>query len=591
MAADLSDYDPETIALIPETKLAIFIISTYGDGDPSDNTAGLWEWIQKTEVASFSNLRYMAFGLGNRHYKYYNKVIDVVVEALDKFSAKSLVPVGKADDAEGTTEEDFISWKDAVFSVFRDQLGYEEKEFKYTPTITVEEDPSLDIIDLHHGEPIQQHENAKTAATNSHIRALTVKHARELFSSPHRNCLHMEFDLTDQVEMNYKTGDHLAVWPSNPDSEVDLLLEVLDLVDRKDVPISIKALESSTKVKIPTPTSTGALLRYYLDICSPVSRDTLLLLASFAPSDEAKSFIVRLGKDKEAYAEYQNSNVITFGRLLQASTSGSVRWSSLPLSVLVETIPLMQPRYYSISSSSIVSPRQVSITAVVSTETLKNNETEYIHGLTTNYLLALKQSFSDGNSEPHPHGLTYQLSGPGEILGSRKVYAHIRKSKFRLPVLASHPIVMVAAGTGIAPFRGFLSERARLKTIGKPVGRMILVFGCRRAGEDYLYKEELKEFQETLGEETLSILTAFSRDGANKFYVQDKITERAEEVCTLLVENNANFYICGSATMAREVAKSIDAALQKLKGWSDEECKVWSGKQKRNNKWQEDVWG
>jgi len=108
LVADLSDYDVDTINLIPESKFAIFIMSTYSEGDPSDNYAALWLWLRNDTNASLKNLRYIAFGLGNSNYKYYNKVIEVVTEAFNKMSASLMLPVGKADDAKDATEKDFL---------------------------------------------------------------------------------------------------------------------------------------------------------------------------------------------------------------------------------------------------------------------------------------------------------------------------------------------------------------------------------------------------------------------------------------------------------------------------------------------------
>jgi NADPH-ferrihemoprotein reductase len=136
MTADLSDYDAETIALIPATNLTIFILSTFGEGDPSDNAVAFWEWIEKADV-SLSNLHYMAFGLGNRNYKYYNRVVNVVSAGLNKLGAKSLMPVGKADDATSATKEDFMTWRDELFLFFRQELHFEEGVMKYEPTLSV----------------------------------------------------------------------------------------------------------------------------------------------------------------------------------------------------------------------------------------------------------------------------------------------------------------------------------------------------------------------------------------------------------------------------------------------------------------------
>lgn len=589
MAADLSDYDPETIALIPNTTLAIFLLSTYGEGDPSDNTWDFWDWITKdkddTKGISLSNLRYCAFGLGNSNYKHYNRVVDIVTAALDRLGAQSLMPVGKADDAEGGTREDFLAWKDELFQMLVEKLGFEAKaQASYTPALLVQEDESLQQVDLHRGEPedIINSNNRQSAANYSPVKCLTVTSARQLFNSSDRHCLHIELDLTDHPQLTYKTGDHLAIWPSNPDGEVDRLLDVLGLSQRRNVPIHIKSLgraATTTRLPIPTLTTVEAVFRYYLEICAPVSRDHILELAQFAPTAQANAYLLQIGQHKQAYAELiSRTRVINLGRLLQLACPGET-WSALPLSYLIETLPRLQPRYYSISSSSVVSPRQASITVLVPDA----------HGLASNYLLALAQHLE---SKPHPHGLTYQLNGPGDALQpGNKVFAHLRRSKFKLPARGSSPLVMVAAGTGLAPFRAFLAERCRLKAIGRPVGEMMLFFGCRRPDEDYIYREELEAMQTALDGQ-LRVVTAFSREtGQPRRYVQDRIVEYAEDVIRLVEDEGANVYVCGRAGMAREVERAVGEMLKKVKGWSDAEVDEWTRAAKRRLKWQEDVWG
>jgi NADPH-ferrihemoprotein reductase len=582
MAADLSDYDPITISEIPNTKLAIFVVSTYGEGDPSDNTAEFWNWISKASDLSLPNLRYAAFGLGNTNYKFYNRVVDVVVEGLDKLGAEAILGVGKANDAEGATEEDFMSWKEGLFAVFKDKLGFQEAEAKYIPCLKVEEDESLEPIDLHHGEPNQVE---KASAQSSAVRTLSISHSRELFSSSGRNCLHMEVDLTSQPELSYKTGDHLAIWPGNPDIEVERLLDVLGVSSRRDIPLGIKALDPATKITIPTPTNSIAIFRYYLEICAPVNRDNIRDLAQFAPTPEAKAFLLGLGQ-KDAYARFINHTHVNLGRLLQLACPNKP-WDTLPISYLVETLPHIRPRFYSISSSSVVSPRKPSITAIVSKTSLPENPTELIHGVTSNYLLAISQQ---ARSQPHTSGITYDLNGPSDALEGGKIFAHIRRSKFKLPTLGKTPLVMVAAGTGIAPFRAFLSERCQVLKVGKEVGQMILFFGCRNPDEDYIYREELEEMQTMLGDR-LHIVTAFSRrEGTPRQYVQDRVTEFGDDVMRL-IDEGGNFYVCGRADMAREVEKVVGKSMKKAKGWSDDEVNVWSRMIKKKNKWQEDVWG
>jgi NADPH-ferrihemoprotein reductase len=386
--------------------------------------------------------------------------------------------------------------------------------------------------------------------------------------------------------LTYKTGDHLAIWPANPDSEVERLLEILGLTSRRDIPVIITPVDPATKITLPTPTSAIAILRYYLEICAPVNRDNVRDPAQFAPTFEAKTYLIQLGQDKDFYAEFINRTHLNLGRLLQLACPGQT-WTKIPLSYLVETLPHIRPRYYSISSSSVVSPRKPSITAIVSTTPLPENPSELVHGITSNYLLAISQK---AHSQPHPHGISYHLNGPSDVLQGGKVFAHIRRSKFKLPITAKTPLVMVGAGTGLAPFRAFLSERCQVQKIGKEIGQMILFFGCRNPDEDFIYRDELQEMQEILGDK-LRLVAAFSRlEGTPRQYVQDRVSEFGEEVVKL-IDEGASFYVCGRAGMAREVEKAVGVTMQKTKRWSEEEVNNWSKAVKKKNKWQEDVWG
>lgn len=607
LSADLSDFDSKTVTLLPKSKIAIFILSTYGEGDPSDNAGPFWDWLTKlSDTGALSSLRYAAFGLGNTQYRYYNRVVDVVDDALQKAGAERLLDVGKADDAAGATEEDFLAWKDDLFTFFVKSLGMQQHEVKYEPQLSVVQDDTLDLADLHTGEPLRS-----TDKGSSEIQPLKIRATRELFSNTSRNCLHLDLDLTEHPQITYKTGDHFAVWAMNPDEEVERLLTVLGLADRRAAPLLVQALDKSVKVPVPSPTNLEAVLRHYLEICAPISRDAVKTLAQFAPTEQAKAFLTALSEDRASFAQFIADKHLNLGRLLEmaaqqdqqpGSGSTTITWTCLPLSFLVETLPKMQPRYYSISSSSVISPRQPTITALVSTTPVATasasqtaSEPASIPGLATNYLLGLSNSLASPDTTTpkptHPAGLTYPLDGPSGALSGGKVYAHIRRSRFKLPAVASHPLVMVAAGTGVATFRAFLAERARMLQIGKDVGEMVLFFGCRRAGEDYIYREELEGFERELGGR-LQIVTAFSREaGQPKKYVQDRVRELGDDVVRLVLEGGASVYMCGRASMAREVGGVVGELVGKEKGWGQEQIKEWTERMKRSRTWQEDVWG
>jgi NADPH-ferrihemoprotein reductase len=128
--------------------------------------------------------------------------------------------------------------------------------------------------------------------------------------------------------------------------------------------------------------------------------------------------------------------------------------------------PRMRPRYYSISSSPLATPRALSITAAVVDSVTPCGRRH--RGVATTHLASLHAS-------------------PGvNILGA------VRTSTFRLPRDASVPVVMVGPGTGLAPFRGFLQERACMQASGEKLGPALLFFGCRHPEHDYIYQDELE---------------------------------------------------------------------------------------------------
>jgi cytochrome P450/NADPH-cytochrome P450 reductase len=120
-------------------------------------------------------------------------------------------------------------------------------------------------------------------------------------------------------------------------------------------------------------------------------------------------------------------------------------------------------------------------------------------------------------------------------------------SAFRLPDDPTRPVIMIAAGTGIAPFRGFLAERAALRAAGTELGPAVLVFGCRHPQTDMLYGDELPELAEAANAQ---LACAFSRvPGLPRIYVQDRIRQLANTVWPLL-QDGAAIYVCGSTHMA-----------------------------------------
>lgn len=501
MVADIEDYDYETLDKFPDDKVAFFVLATYGEGEPTDNAVEFYQFLTGDDVAfesgataddqPLSSLKYVAFGLGNNTYEHYNAMVRHVDAALTKLGAKRIGTAGEGDDGAGTMEEDFLAWKEPMWAALTEAMGLQERETVYEPVFCVTEDAetAADAETVYLGEPTAAHrEGRATGPFSAHNPFIApIVESRELFTVKDRNCLHMEISVAGS-NLSYQTGDHIAVWPTNAGAEVDRFLQVFGLEEKRHSVINIKGIDVTAKVPFPTPTTYDAAVRYYMEVCAPVSRQFVATLAAFAPDEESKAEIVRLGNDKDYFHEKITDQCFNIAQALQSITSKT--FTAVPFSLLIEGINKIQPRYYSISSSSLVQKDKISITAVVESVRVPG-ASHVVKGVTTNYLLALKQK-QNGDPSPDPHGLTYAITGPRNKYDGIHVPVHVRHSNFKLPSDPSKPIIMVGPGTGVAPFRGFIQERAALAAKGEKVGTTLLFFGCRKREEDFIYHDEWK---------------------------------------------------------------------------------------------------
>lgn len=497
MVADLEDYDFDNLDAVPSDKIVMFVLATYGEGEPTDNAVEFYEFITG-DSPSFSldnevplgNLNYVAFGLGNNTYEHYNSMVRNVNKALQKLGANRIGEAGEGDDGAGTMEEDFLAWKDPMWNALAGKMGLEEREAVYEPIFGIVEREGLthDSPEVYVGEPNKMHlDGAAKGPFNAHNPYIApIDKSYELFHCKDRNCLHMDVDISGS-NLSYQTGDHIAIWPTNAGEEVDRFLNIFDLATKRHNVISVKALEPTAKVPFPTPTTFDAIARYHMEICAPVSRQFIATLAAFAPDEESKAEMTKLGSDKDYFHSKVNVHHLNIARLLERVSKGK-KWTNVPFSALIEGITKLQPRYYSISSSSLEQPKTISITAVVETQDLPGREDPF-RGVSTNYLLALKQK-QNGDPDPSPFGLSYEIMGPRNKYDGIHVPVHVRHSNFKLPSDPSKPVIMIGPGTGVAPFRAFVRERRKMAENGQAVGKTILFFGCRKCKEDFLYEKE-----------------------------------------------------------------------------------------------------
>jgi NADPH-ferrihemoprotein reductase len=591
--ADLDDHDHEHLSEVPCSKLIVFVVSTFGEGDPTDNSVTFCSVLKALRATGntqlLTHLRYAVFGLGNRNYRHYNKIVDLVDTTLQELGARRIGTVGKADEAKGgtATDEDFLEWSNSMLESIGEMFGVEKRPMVYSPELdVVAADPKTEVI------------MAREAQSNINILAAPMVAARVLTNGLDRRCFHLEFDLSSNRSIKYQTGDHLLVWPHNSVSDVRGLCRLLGLGEmERTQPVEIKSrLQGGNySTAFPSPTTKETVLRHYLDISGPVSRDVSRQLAAFSPTPAAGEYLLALAKEKAKFHTTVSLGHLSLANVMQLAAGDQV-WNQLPFTFLLECLGKLQPRYYSIASSPSVSPFQPAITLAITRKALDASscgahlqrshlQRSHFHGVASNYLLAVKRSQkSNGNSD------SQQPLDEGPDYGSinNQVLIQIRRSTFKLPANPQRPIVMIAAGTGVAPFRAFVQERAAMAARGLPVGGSLLLFGCRSPTEDYLYENEWRHHVATLP--GFEVINAFSRYSEKKVYVQDKLLEVKDRIAGLL-EKDAAVYICGSADMAREVRRALMKVVMEMRNWTEEEAERYVMEDmKKAKRLQEDVW-
>lgn len=595
IVADLNDYDFDHLPQLQKHQLCAFVLSTYGDGDPPDNTNNFWNTLHRLQAdnSDLGSLRYVIFGLGNSNYRQFNRVADEVDTLLNNMGAIRYGEAGRGDDANGTTENDFSSWQKRCEDTLKNELDFKEQDSAYRPSFHIYEDPITAADNMHLGEPYPT-----TSSQHQGIKPMTISSIYKLWEGEERLCIHADIDLGNDRMIKYKTGDHLAIWPSNASHEVERLLSALGLRDKLHTPITIEAADGigGGKLPVPSPTTIHALFCYYLEISAPLAADTVANLAAFAPSDAARDELRRISERHETFQEEVTASHATLADILE-KVDGEAQWR-IPLSFLLERLKPMKPRYYSISSSTVVQPRKVSITAVINiTPSFKHGrETLFrgCHGVTTAYLHALEKLVNSDDKISEKVGIpTFELSGPGMILEGGKVFGQIRQSRFKLPTKASSPVIMFGAGTGVAPFRAFIQERARRKQLGHLVGKTLLFMGFRHSKLDFIYEREWHEWREIIGSDVFKFWTAFSRDADNeKIYIQDRVRENMQEVMNLLEGSSRCYvYICGSAAMARDVVRTLTVMKMVYSDVDEQQATSWLKQMHHSNQLLEDVWG
>ena len=591
-------------------NVVVYVVSSTGDGDAPDNCDAYFTRLKraakKEPGACGLGVQYAVLGLGDQNYSAFMAVPRSFTMAMEKAGAHAFYPRGEADDTLGLHEY-CEKWQEGLWAPLAEATARAPafaanpaeatqaakkggtKKASAETTSTAAETPSTAALvgvpalpacraavewlsadsDVPRASYPLGTRDASDAFTPERPYLAAVS-ARELLTNPEsdRRVIHAEFDLTAAGAGRVRTRRFHRRPPSKrpgvglrrrrasrPGPRRDVHAQMEGGGWRWRRAVAARALPGVGSRRVDpavdlTSQPRKSLLRVLAEACGEdADRDSLLLLCSKG--------------GKAAYAERVVAEQPTLLDLLRSHPSCTPGFAEL----LDATQPL-QPRMYSVAAAPETAPGKPCVAfSVVRHVTPSGAERR---GVATNWL---------------DRGVF------GERTETFLAPIFVKRSAaFRPPEDISAPVLMIGPGTGVAPFRGFLQRRrARIAEGGVAPGPCWLFFGCRRAEEDYLYREDLESFA---ADGTLTQLSlAFSRETEEKVYVQRRIAERAGDVGALIAAPNARVFVCGDgAGMAKDVHAALAAALAGVDGRGEAEATATLAAMTKEGRYVRDIW-
>jgi len=541
----LNDID---ISDLQDESKILAVVATAGQGDMPKSAVKFWAEMEKfleTAPDTFlQNTQYAVFGMGDASYVFFNESAKQIDNAFAKLGAVRLQEIGLGDDQHPARFDTVLEdWSPDFF----DNIGAPPPPQELgAPSHLVE------VLDAQAAGEVPAYVPAGSKPGKLRLKRSTVPEGYE------RPIDHFEFDLTGSGQ-SYSQGDSLGVWPSNSKEQVATILGALQLTG--DEVLRIQAVDSNRSVPLPQLVTTRTLFTEILDVAGWPKRRfyEMLKMSASDPAEKAELEHLCTREGKEAYQAY-TAESYTYAELLAKFPSCSVS-----IGHLLDYIPDLKPRLYSIASSSrLRSDDEVHLCIIRNDWTATSGRDRT--GVCTSWLDEM---------------------AVGAHLGI-PVHTTIHPSAVTLPDSHKTPMVMFALGTGIAPMRAFIEERAAAKAAGEECGEMALFFGARNR-QEYSYEAEFNKYNE---EGVLSnIILALSREQKEKIYVTHRLQQEKQLVYDLIHEKSGNVYLCGpGGNVPPQVRQGVVDAIRDCGGHTQEYAEKYVETMQINGRYNVEAW-
>lgn len=537
--SSMSDFKANTLKKVQNLFI---VVSTQGEGDPPDNAISFYEFLHGKRAPQLPELNYSVLALGDTSYEFFCKTGKDFDKRLEELGARRLVP---RVDCDVEFDEPAAGWINEVANVLNETAAPSSPEGAGALNSDAGSAGALSAGAVNAGALSI---GAASAAAVNAVETESVYSRKNPFNAEvlenlnlngrgsARETRHLEISL-EGSNLRYEPGDSLGIYPSNEPTLVDELIAAFGWNPDEEVPFGNSGQAGKLR---------DALIHYYE--ITVLSKQLLGKIADLAPDSGVQAL---LSAERDELRSYLSEHDL----LDLANEYAAIK--GIAARDFVAVLRKIPPRLYSIASSQAASPDEVHLTVrAVRYETGGRLR----KGVCSVQLAERVQ--------------------PGDLL---PVFVQ-KNPNFKLPASPDTPIIMIGPGTGVAPFRSFLSEREETGAAGKTW----LFYGDQHFSTDFLYQIE---WQRWLKDGVLTKMdVAFSRDTERKVYVQHRMLENSAQLYQWLQEG-ASVYVCGDKQqMAADVHSALQTILVREGGMSEEEAAAYLADLQKQKRYQRDVY-